>query len=79
VIIGDHLTINKPELQPRTKQRRAPATTSSPGSATSFPAIVNISGYISGFAPLKHRTLRQADGHAARQFIEYEKQMSTLK
>jgi len=39
----------------------------------SFPLVVNTSGYAFGFASLKRRTLRNAEGHAARQFIYYEK------
>jgi hypothetical protein len=39
----------------------------------SFPLVVNISGYAFGYASLKRHTLRKAEGHAARQFIYYEK------
>jgi hypothetical protein len=49
------------------------ASRTSPGLPKSFPVIVNISGYISDFAPLNHRTPRKAEGHITQQFIEYEK------
>jgi hypothetical protein len=39
----------------------------------SFPLVDNTLGYTFGFASLKRRTLRKAEGHAARQFIYYEK------
>jgi hypothetical protein len=73
VIIGDHLRpVNSNRNRGQTSAP-APATTTSVDFGKRFRLVVNISGYAFGYASLKRRTLRKAEGHAARQFIYYEK------